>query len=86
VEFHLVYQGKLPAAGQSNTRAREKQDMRKVFHKQLASLWTTHPFLIDFMKMDDYKPPDGSFAVAPRGRNMILPTAILSVAFDSCRW
>jgi hypothetical protein len=53
VEFHLVYQGKLPAAGQSNTRAREKQDIRKVFHKQLASLWNTHPFLIDFMKIDE---------------------------------
>jgi hypothetical protein len=65
MEFHLIYQGKLPAAGQSNTRAREKQDIRKVFHKQLASLWTTHPFLIDFMKADDYKPPDGTFAGGP---------------------
>lgn len=53
MEFHLVYQGRLPAAGQSNTRAREKHDIRKVFHKQLASLWKTHPFLIGFMELDE---------------------------------
>jgi hypothetical protein len=48
VEFHLVYQGSLPAAGQGGgkTRAREKHDIRKVFHRQLAFLWDTHPFLI----------------------------------------
>lgn len=44
MEFHLVYQGKLPAAGAS-TRAREKHDIRKVFHKQLLTLWDTQPFL-----------------------------------------
>jgi hypothetical protein len=55
VEFHLIYQGSLPAAGQGGgkTRAREKHDMRKVFHKQLSSLWKTHPFLIDFLKLDE---------------------------------
>ena len=45
MEFHLVYQGRLPAASQSNTRARDKQDMRKVFHKQLVNLWATQSFL-----------------------------------------
>ena len=50
VEFHLVYQGKLPAAGQSSTRAREKYDMRKVFNKQLGSLWNTQRFLSSFRK------------------------------------
>lgn len=50
VEFHLIYQGKLPAAGQSSTRAREKHDIRKVFHKQLVSLWNTQPFLVSFRK------------------------------------
>src|SRR5438874_10324557 len=49
MEFHLIYQGKLPAAGGSR-RAREKQDMRRVFHKQLVSLWNTQPFLVDFSK------------------------------------
>ncbi len=49
VEFHLLYQGKLPAAGQS-TRAREKHDIRKVFHIQLGSLWNTQPFLASFRK------------------------------------
>ena len=50
VEFHLIYQGKLPAAGSSGTRAREKHDIRKVFHKQLVSLWNTQPFLAQFGK------------------------------------
>ena len=50
VEFHLVYQGKLPAAGQSSTRAREKREIRKVFHKQLVSLWGTQRFLASFNK------------------------------------
>jgi hypothetical protein len=45
VDFHLIYQGRLPAAGQSSTRAREKQDIRKVFHRQLMTLWGTQPFL-----------------------------------------
>ena len=47
MEFILVYQGSLPAAGQGGgkTRSREKQEMRKVFHKQLANLWETQPFL-----------------------------------------
>lgn len=47
VEFHLIYQGSLPAAGVSKTRATEKQELRKVFHKQLSMLWNTHPFLFD---------------------------------------
>jgi hypothetical protein len=45
MEFHLVYRGRLPAAGGGGTRVREKQDMRKIFHKQLANLWTTEAFL-----------------------------------------
>jgi hypothetical protein len=50
VEFHLVYQGNLPAAGHGGgkTRTREKHAMRKVFHKQLVNLWKTHPFLSSF--------------------------------------
>lgn len=58
MEFHLVYQGKLPAAGQSNTRSREKHEIRKVFHKQLAQLWRTQPFLLQFARgqVSDTKP------------------------------
>jgi hypothetical protein len=55
MEFHLIYEGSLPAAGQGGkkTRAREKHDIRKVFHKQLASLWKTHPFLYGFSGGND---------------------------------
>lgn len=50
MEFHLIYQGKLPAAGQGSKRSREKQDIRKVFHKQLVNLWNTQPFLVQFAR------------------------------------
>ena len=46
MEFHLVYQGSLPAAGSAGTRAREKQNMRRIFHEQLASIWNMQPFLL----------------------------------------
>ena len=39
MEFRLIYQGKLPAASQSNTRSKQKHEIRKVLHKQLAELW-----------------------------------------------
>lgn len=45
MEFRLIYQGKLPAAGRTNTRTVEKHDIRRVFHQQLAELWRTHPQL-----------------------------------------
>ncbi len=45
MEFHLIYQGKLHAASQSNPRTREKHEIRKEFHKQLSILWATQPFL-----------------------------------------
>jgi hypothetical protein len=66
MEFHLIYQGQLPAAGQGGgkTRTPEKHAIRKVLHKQLASLWNSHPFLIDFMKMDESK-PQGGYAGGP---------------------
>jgi hypothetical protein len=54
VEFHLVYQGELPAAGQGGgkTRTREKQEMRKVFHKQLVNLWSTQSFLKSMLPVE----------------------------------
>jgi hypothetical protein len=54
MEFHLVYQGELPAAGQGGgkTRTAEKHAIRKVFHKQLSSLWRIHPFLVDLKQHD----------------------------------
>jgi hypothetical protein len=60
MEFHLVYQGQLPAAGGTGkkTRNTEKHAMRKVFHRQLATLWQTHPFLSGFMANEQEGPPD----------------------------
>jgi hypothetical protein len=45
MEFRLTYDGKLPAASQNDTRAREKHEIRRTLSKQLAELWATHPRL-----------------------------------------
>jgi hypothetical protein len=55
LEFHLVYQGELPAAGHGGgkTRAKEKHEIRKIFHKQLETIWRIHPFLVDLRSEKD---------------------------------
>lgn len=45
LQFNLIYQGPLPAAQHNSTRAKDKQRIRRVFHDQLAVLWSTHPAL-----------------------------------------
>lgn len=45
VEFRLIYKGQLPAEGSSGARTKEKQLLRKEFHKQLRELWRQHPDL-----------------------------------------
>jgi hypothetical protein len=45
VEFRLVYDGPLPAQGQSKTRRKEKHRVRRLLHPQLAELWRVHPTL-----------------------------------------
>jgi hypothetical protein len=42
MEFRLLYQGRLPAQSQSNTRPREKHAIRKVLHLQLMNQWNAH--------------------------------------------
>lgn len=43
IEFRLTYEGLL--YGNKTNRPKHKHDIRKVFHKQLARLWQTNPFL-----------------------------------------
>jgi hypothetical protein len=45
VEFRLIYRGNLPAEGRQGGRTREKQFIRKEFHKQLRELWKQNPDL-----------------------------------------
>jgi hypothetical protein len=45
MEFRLTYEGSLPAEGRAGGRTREKQLLRKHFHKQLRELWKQHPDL-----------------------------------------
>lgn len=39
MEFRLVYKGELLSAGTSNSRVREKHEIRKPIHPQLRQLW-----------------------------------------------
>jgi hypothetical protein len=50
VQFRLTYRGRLPAATRNDSRAKEKQIIRRAFRSQLAELWKTHPFLSRFME------------------------------------
>jgi len=45
MEFRLVFQGKLPAASQGNTRAEDKHRIRKALHPQLRELWKADRYL-----------------------------------------
>jgi|ERR1039458_8394765 hypothetical protein len=45
MEFRLIYRGHLPAEGRGGGRAKEKQFIRKGFHKQLRELWKQQPDL-----------------------------------------
>ncbi len=40
VEFRLIYDGRLPSQTKSNSRVTDKHAIRKIFHKQLANLWS----------------------------------------------
>ena len=52
MQFRLVYQGKLPSAGRSESRIKEKHAIRKVLHKQLAQLWQCQPILSQYLTED----------------------------------
>ena len=52
MQFRLIYEGKLPSAGRSNTRNKEKHLIRKVLHKQLSQLWQNQPILSRYFAVD----------------------------------
>jgi hypothetical protein len=45
MRFRLVFDGRLPAAGNKHSRAPEKWTIRRALHPQLLGLWATHPTL-----------------------------------------
>jgi hypothetical protein len=45
MQFRLTYTGPLFASQENDSRSRHKQEIRKVFHKQLKSLWNISPIL-----------------------------------------
>src|SRR4030042_422640 len=52
MQFPLFYQEKLPAAGSSATRNKEKHEIRKTLHKQLSELWRRQPILSRYLVKD----------------------------------
>lgn len=59
MEFTLVYQGKLKANGV----IKEKQCLRRIFHRQLKQLWETTPFLKSGNHFLDDNPPKGETSI-----------------------
>jgi hypothetical protein len=45
VEFRLTYRGRLPAASNTDTRAKDKHLIRRQIHRQLRVLWEDHTAL-----------------------------------------
>lgn len=50
MQFRLTYRGRLPAESRSETRAADKQRIRREMHRQLAELWEVNPFLREFLR------------------------------------
>lgn len=51
LQFHLLYQGRLPAQSDRNSRKKDKHSIRQFLHPQLKELWRTQPFLRRYMTM-----------------------------------
>jgi hypothetical protein len=45
MELRLTYSGLLLGSNKADTRAKHKQEIRKVFHRQLKRFWAHHPML-----------------------------------------
>ncbi|RTL62078.1 MAG: hypothetical protein EKK41_26065 [Hyphomicrobiales bacterium] len=45
MEFRLTYEGALKGASKTNTRAKHKHELRRVFHAQLKRWWDANPYL-----------------------------------------
>jgi len=73
VEFRLLYQGKLPAAGQSGHRPKQQvHAIRKQFHQQLQLLWQQHRGLSGFLAAAKSSPQESSRSMVEL---IILPHA-----------
>ena len=53
VEFRLIYKGPLPTQGRSGGRIEEKHHVRLQIHDQLKALWSEHPTLRKWAKVDE---------------------------------
>lgn len=67
MEFRLTYEGALfstqrdPVNGQKDAKADHKQDIRRVFHRQLRRLWEVTPFLRRGMTSGPYEADIGAW-------------------------
>lgn len=60
MKFTLTYDGELPSATSSNTRTKEKWEIRKTLHPQLAELWESSSILKVVLR-DRLIPKGGSY-------------------------
>ncbi|SRR5581483_4433139 len=74
MQFRLTYEGPLFSSRTDKrddlrSRADHKQDIRKVFHKQLKQLWTETPHLGRVAEDGHWKPLPDAFFSNPRPKN-----------------
>jgi hypothetical protein len=72
LDFTLIYRGGLPAATSRNSRVREKQNIRRELHAQLAELWRHSPSLKQFRPGEEIRKGevvDGRLQATPRNSN-----------------
>ena len=91
MEFRLLYSGFLPPSSNGEKRAKEKHDIRRVFHGQLEQLWKVHPNLVKFAQINGMTP--GNMVANPRtkssGESLGLKLSRITgkrTAFDSFPW
>ena len=66
MQFRLIYQGKLPAAGKASSRNKEKHEIRKVLHKQLSELWKHQSILSRYLQKEAQDKVSGVEKMAER--------------------
>lgn len=56
MDFRLIYNGVLPSQSDSNSRIKQKNEIRRKIHLQLRELWSVHPALRGLRDADPQAP------------------------------
>ena len=85
MDFRLVYDGRLPAAGRTETRNTDKDRIRRELSRQLKELFHTHPSLKGFVKDKHTVESMKNRELNERARAAMLPGEVYSAA-DLLSW